>query len=231
MTRLEDQRAERRCQCQCHKTRQRHRNRDSDGELLVHFTDKTAHEGNRNEHGAKHENNRNNRPRHFTHGLDGGLARRQLIGRHDTFDVFQNHDSVVDHDTDCQHQTEQRQEVDGEAEHIHARKSANDRDRHCDDWNERRAPVLQEDEHHQHDENDRLDEGVYHFLDGDLDELRRIERDRVIDTRREARLQLVHTVLNEFHRVERIRARLQIDCNRNCRRTIKITVDEITFRA
>ncbi len=70
-----------------------------------------------------------------------------------------------------------------------------------------------------------------HFLDGDLDELGRIEGDRIVDTGGKACLQLVHPVLDQLHCVERIRARLEIDRDRNGGRTVQVTINQIAFRA
>ena len=51
---------------------------------------------------------------------------------------------------------------------------------------ERAAPALQEQEDHQDDEDDGLDQRLQHFADGLVDDLRRVERDLVLQPGREA---------------------------------------------
>ncbi len=68
---------------------------------------------------------------------------------------------VVDDDADRQHQAEQREVVERIAEPAAARRQRadqRDRDRHHRD--DRRAPFLQEDDDHEHDEQDRLAQRV-----------------------------------------------------------------------
>ena len=87
------------------------------------------------------------------HGLDGRVARTHAL-----IDLvlhgLDDHDGVVDHDADRQHQTEHAGHVDREAEQRKQRERADDRDRHGQQRNERRAPVLQEKEDDEDDQRD-----------------------------------------------------------------------------
>ena len=103
-----------------------------------------------------------------------------------------DHDGVVHHQADGQHQAEERQRVDGEAEQREQRERADQRHRHRQQRDERRAPALQEDEHHDDDEHDGLDQSVLDFLHALGHRQRRVERDHVIHVRREALLQFRH---------------------------------------
>ncbi len=70
--------------------------------------------------------------------------------------VLHHHDRIVDDDADGEHQAEQRQRVQREAEREHHGERADQRHRHRDQRNDRRAPGLQEHDHDEHDQQDRL---------------------------------------------------------------------------
>ena len=105
-------------------------------------------------------------------------------------DVLHHDDGVVDHDADRQHQAEQRKVVEREAEHRHDEEGADERHRNGDQRNDRRAPGLQKQDHHQHHQNDRLADGLDHRVDRLLDEFGRVVDDGVLDAGREALRQL-----------------------------------------
>ena len=96
------------------------------------------------------------------------------------FDVmlhgFDNDDRVIDDETDCEHQAEQRQRVHREAEQREQRERADERHRHREQRDQRRAPALQEHEHHQHDESDRFQQRY-----DDSGECRGVHRPRRIE--------------------------------------------------
>ena len=100
-------------------------------------------------------------------------------------DVLDHDDGVVDHDADRQHQAEQRQIVEREAERRHEEEGADQRHRNGDQRDDRRAPGLQEQHDHQHDQDDRLADRLLHGVDRLLDELGRIVDDVVFDARAE----------------------------------------------
>ncbi|MGY4506006.1 hypothetical protein ACVWYH_009963 [Bradyrhizobium sp. GM24.11] len=64
-----------------------------------------------------------------------------------------------------EHQAEQAERVDGEAEYVHHREGADDRDRHRKQRDDRGAPGLQEQDHDQHHQRDRLQQRVDDGLD------------------------------------------------------------------
>ena len=69
----------------------------------------------RHEHRTQHQGHGDHRPGDFVHRLARGLARRQALFQ-PALDVFHDHDRVVDHDADRQHQPEQRQVVQRKAQ-------------------------------------------------------------------------------------------------------------------
>ena len=118
------------------------------------------------------------------HGLVGGRARRQPL-----LDVvlggLDHHDRVVDHDADGQHQPEQRERVEAEAHHGHGGERADDRHRHGDQRDQRRAPVLQEHEHHDRHQDHGVAERLEDLVDRFADVGRGVVEDAVLDPFRE----------------------------------------------
>ena len=86
------------------------RNGNGQGELFVELPGQAGDERGRDKHRTQHQCRGNDRAGHFAHGALGGFHRCQPQADV-TFDVFHHHDGVVDHDTDGQHQAEQRQRV------------------------------------------------------------------------------------------------------------------------
>ncbi|MNM85074.1 hypothetical protein D3C81_971800 [compost metagenome] len=90
--------------------RDHRRNRNGQGELLVELPRQTGDERCRNEYRTQHQCRGNDRAGYFAHGFFGRFDRRQ--SELDVpLDVLHHHDRIVDHDTDRQHQAEQRQGV------------------------------------------------------------------------------------------------------------------------
>ena len=191
VVRLEQQGGQRRRQGQRVDRRDHRRDGDGHGKLLVELTDDAIEESHWHEHRAKHQCNRHDRPRHLAHRL---VRRRK---RTEPFldvalDVLHHHDRVVDDDADRQHQAEQAERVDREAEQIEHGERADDRHRHRDQRNDGRAPGLQEQDHHQHDQHHRLEQRGDHGIDRVAHEHRRVVDRGPAHIRWKARRQLVH---------------------------------------
>ncbi len=191
MAGLEDTRGQGRREGQGDHPGEDHGDGDGDGELLVEGAGHAAEEGDRQEHRAEHQDDGDQRPGQFRHGLFGRLHRRHVQGGHVVFDVFDDDDGVVDHQADGQDHAEQGQHVGGEAEQVDADVGADDGDRHGQDRDDGGTETLQEEEHHQDHQNHRLEEGVDDLLDGGLGELAGVENDLVFEPVREAWFQLV----------------------------------------
>ena len=116
------------------------------------------------------------------------------FGCHPVLDVVHHRldhdDRIVDDDADGEHEAEQREHVDREAEQREEDERADERDRHGHQRNQRRAPVLQEDEDDDDDERDRFEQRVDDLVDALGDRQRRVERDQVLHVAREALLQV-----------------------------------------
>jgi hypothetical protein len=96
-------------------------------------------------------------------------------------DVLNDHDRIVDDETGGERDAEERQRVDREAEHLHQEERAEQRDRDRERRDERGAPILQEQEDHDDDQDDRHGQRDDDFLDRFAHEQRGVERDAVVD--------------------------------------------------
>ena len=67
-------------------------------------------------------------------------------------DRFHDDDGVIDDQTDGEHESEERERVDGEPEERKKHEGADQRDGHGAERDQRRAPALQEDEDDEDDE-------------------------------------------------------------------------------
>ena len=138
---------------------------------------------------------------------------RLAVLAHVPLDVLDDDDRVVDDDAGGEHDAEQRQRVDREAEQLHERERADERDRNRDRRDERAAPVLQEEEHHEHDEDDRLGERLQHFDDRLADDADVVERDLRLEPGREALLEALQLRLDAREDLERVGRRQQLDAD------------------
>ena len=96
-----------------------------------------------------------------------------------------HHDRIVDHDANCQHQREERDQVDRQSHKLHEEKRTDQGNGHGNRRNERGTHVAQEQEHHQRHEHERLEERVKHLLDRGLEERRDVITDLEGHARRE----------------------------------------------
>ena len=91
-------------------------------------------------------------------------------------DVLDDDDRIVDDEAGRERDAEQRQRVDREAEQLDERERADERDRNRDRRNQRRPPVLEEQEHDEDDQADRFEQRGDHLADRLGDDARRVER-------------------------------------------------------
>ena len=159
--------------------------------LPVELAGNPGEERHGNEHGAQHQTDRNDRARDLLHGL---MSRRQRFQAFldVTLDVLHHHDGVVHHDTDREHQAEQRQGIDGVAQQVQRAEGANDRHWYRQQRDNRRPPRLQEQRDHQYHQQHRLQKGGNDRLDGIADEDRSIVNRLILHPLREAGRQFIH---------------------------------------
>ena len=139
-------------------------------------------------------------------------------------DVLDHDDGVIDDNADCQHETKQRQIVEGKAERRHEKECADQQHRNRNDGNDGGTPRLQEKNDHQNDEDDRLADGQFNRIHRLLNELRGIVDDVVFQARRKSLGHLIHCVLDRFCGRQRVRPRPLEYPERNRRVEIQIRV-------
>ena len=155
------------------------RDRDGHRELLVELARSGRHERERHEHGDERQRDGDDRPADFPHRLIGSLPRRQPVSIfRSTFSTttiassttmpiastMPNNDSALIEKPNASSSENVPMIDTGTAEQR----------------NDRRAPRLQEHDHDQHDERDRLEQRVDHRLDTGAHELRRVVDDLVL---------------------------------------------------
>ena len=178
---LQKDRAERGRKRKRHEAREHDGDRDRHGKLSVEFARDPAQEGDGNEDGTQHEDDRDQGARDFLHRLLRGFVGAESFGAHDSLDVFQDHDGVVHDDADRKRHGKERERVEREVQEPEPRHRADERHRHGDDRNDGRAPALQKDEDDEKDEQARFGEGAVDLGERRLDEDRRVVGDEVCD--------------------------------------------------
>ena len=130
-------------------------------------------------------------------------------------DVLQHDDRVVNHQTDRQHQRQQRQGVNAKTRQRHQGESAHQRHWNGQQRNQRGAQRAQEEKDHQRHQHHRLEDGAVDRLDRSVDENRVVIRDRQRHTRWQVSLQLHHQLLHARRQVQRIGCCLADDAQRH----------------
>ena len=227
----QESRAQRRRQRQRQHGGEEDRDRESDRELAVNPAGRAGEEGHRQEHCDQDQRDPDDRTGDLVHRLARCRKRAEPFFAHDALDILDHDDRVIDEDADRQHHAEQRQHVDRKAEQPQAQTSAGQRDRDHQRRDQRRAPVLQEQEHDEKDQHHRLDQRLHHFLDRNLDEGRGIVRDRPGDIVGQARADFGHPFVDPLGGCERIGACRQLDRHAGHRLTIERSRCGIALRA
>ena len=140
-------------------------------ELRIECTGGSAHKAYRDEHGHKHECSSDKGCRNASHRvyrrLVCGFVSFVKLGLHSLHD----HDGVIHHSTDHQHECEECDHIETESCNKQEGESTHER---YDDRNRRddcRAETLEEDEHHEDNEENRLEESLDHVPDGCVKEV------------------------------------------------------------
>ncbi len=206
VARPQEQRREGRRQRQGVERGDHHRDRDGHGELLVEASLDAAHEADRDEHGGQDEGDAHHRRRDLRHGLQRGFPGREPF-LDVVLDRLHHDDGVVHHEADGEDEAEEGQRVDGEAQEGEEGEGPDEGHRNGDQGDEGRAPVLEEQEDDQDDENHRLPEGARDLLHPLGDRQRGVEAHLVVEVAREALLELGHHVLDALRDREGVGSR------------------------
>ena len=94
---------------------------------------------------------------------------RDIPSRNVALDVFDDDDRVVHDQSDRKHDREQREQVEREAEDLHQKQRADERNRNRDDRHDDRAERAEEQKDHDHHDEQRVDQRLHDFVDGVVD--------------------------------------------------------------
>ena len=179
--------------------------RDHQRELRIHPPGQSRQERRRQEHRDQHQRDADDRREQRIHRRDRGI-----VAGHALFDIMRgaldHDDGIVDHDADRQHDREQGRDIDGEAERRHRRESADDGHRHGGRRHQHGAPILQEDQDHDEDQEAGLDQRLVDLVDRFRDEFGGVERRVVGHVLRKRLRQRRHLRLDRRLDLERVGA-------------------------
>jgi len=178
--RLEQQGRQGRAQGQRVEGRDHRRDGDREGKLAEELAGDARNERRRHEHSAEHQGHGDHRAGDLLHRFARRLLGRQPV-RKVVLNILDDHDRVIDHDADRQHQAEQGEVVEAESECGHHGKRADERNGYGDERDHRRPPVLQEHEHHDRHEDGRVAERLLHLVNRFGDEGGRVVDDLVLE--------------------------------------------------
>ena len=96
---------------------------------------------------------------------------------HHAFDILDHDNCVINHDPDSQHERQQRYRVGGVADRLEHDEGADQAHRDSEGRYQCRAHAAEEKKHHDDDKDERLDQRLFHLVDGRGDEARWIVGD------------------------------------------------------
>ena len=141
---------------------------ERDRKLMEQPPDDVAHEEERDQNRDQRHRERNDGEADLRRAFHRRFV-RVLALFEKARDVLDHHDRVVDHEAGRDGQRHQRQIIEAEAELVHDRERADQRQRHGQARDDRRRDVAQEQENDHHDEADRERKLELDVLDGGAD--------------------------------------------------------------
>ena len=99
-------------------------------------------------------------------------------------DRLHHDDRIVHHQADGQHQAKEREGVDGKSEQGKDNEGSDQRNRDRQQRNERGSPALQKNEHHDDDQHQSFEDGVFDLLDARGDGECGVQRDHIVQALR-----------------------------------------------
>ena len=166
--RLEDPRRHHRRQGEGHKSRDDHRAGHRHRELGKEPAGRTFLKGQRQKDGHQRNRDGDDRKADFRHRLVGRFHRRHAF-LDMAENIFQDHDGVIHHHADGQHERQHRQDIDRIAEQTQDGERPHDGNRNGDGGNNRGAKIAQEQIDDDHDEQEGNAERHPDFVDRVLD--------------------------------------------------------------
>src|SRR5690606_28287082 len=174
-----------------------------EGELAEERAGEPALQGDGGVNGGEGDRHGDDRRGQLARAADGGVGGREAVAQV-TLDVLDHDDGVVHHDADREHDGQEREQVDGESENLHQEHRADERDGDGHGRHHHGAEGAEEEEDHDHHDEQRLDQGGIHLVDGALDVGGAVVGDAGGQAGRQVAFQRLHLRLGELDDVERV---------------------------
>ena len=178
--------------------------------MLVDLAADAAQKGYRDEGGGQDTGDGDHGGGHFLHGPYGRVARPQSLVDMALRGLY-DHDGIIHHDADGQHEAEHAGHVDGKPQQREQSERAHDGHRNGEQRDKRGAPVLQEKEDHDDDQPGGFKQSHHDFLNGGAHEDAGIVGDDVIHAGGEAAFRLRHELAHAVGGGHGVGAGRQID--------------------
>ena len=173
--------------------------------MLIEPPGNPRNEGGRQEHRHKNERDGDNGSGYLLHGLEARVARRQSL-LDVMFHGLDHDDGIIHHQPDGQHQPKERQRVDGKSEQREHDEGTEERHRYGEQGDERRSPVLKEDEYHDNHETERLQKRGFDLFQSFGHGERGIHCHAISESWRESGFRLFHELAHAVGGRDRIAA-------------------------
>ena len=167
------------------------------------LADDPAHEADRQKHRHDGKRGRQHRQPDFLGAFHRRLKRRLAHGNV-AHDVLAHHNRVVNQQPHTQAQRHQRDHVDGEAQHVHEQKAAEDGNGQRQAGDHGRAPAVEEQKHNQYGEQRAFNQGAAHVIHRHPDLPRAIGDLRELNPGRRRLLQLIKRFAQAIHHRNRV---------------------------
>ncbi|OPY84957.1 MAG: hypothetical protein A4E72_02077 [Syntrophus sp. PtaU1.Bin208] len=226
----EQQDAHRRRQGEGHKTGKGHGDDNGNGELFVKLTRRTGQKGRRNKNGGHDQNHRDQGCADLLHRPDRGFPRRKMVFRHVSFDILHNDNGIIDDHADGEDNPEEGQKVDGKIQGEHSREGSDQGDKDGHGADNRGAEALQKEVHNPDDQEDRLQEGMEDFLDGNPDEVGGVQRDQAFHAIGHGLLHILQRLSHFRRNRQSVGTGLLIDGDESRRRAVELVFGDILFK-
>ena len=182
-----------------------HGNGDGHGKLLEERACNARQQQGGQEHRRQHQGDGDDGTGYFLHGGESRLAGREAA-LHVGFHGFHHNHGVIHHQADGQHHAQEADGIQREAQERKQREGGDDGNRNGDGRNQRGAPALQEDEHHQNHQQEGFHQRVLNFLNGGAHGQRGVQRQVVFHSGGEAAGAVFKALDQGVHRVDGVGA-------------------------
>src|SRR5581483_5672278 len=228
--RLQQQSGERGAERQRIEGREHHRNRDGGGELLIEAAGDSGDKDSRYEYRRQHQGDSHQRARNLLHRLQRGAFRIEAL-----LDVALhrlNHDnSVIDDQSDGEHDPEQGKRIYGKSEQREKDKGADQRHGDRKQRNQRGAPALEKEidyDRNQSDGDTDCGDDLAHAL---RNRIRRIERHYIVDILRKSFFGLFHNFADTTRGIHSVGPRKLIDRDDRAWFSVEPARDRVILRS